>query len=1154
MNVAAGIAKGGWWGAGIAIVGGWLAARLIPEAKPRKDRGSPPTLDSANALGAYNKLPRAYGTNRIYPQMAAQPWVETVGDTYYYVLLYTLGYGRLTPSAGSLKFGDIDLDAYHNVTYEFREGYAGEAARTIFPPMVRSQEMDLFVPNWVPPDGAWASVGTTEPESDAFYLELTYTDGLGLLVDYRIPIPGGGHGPTVRTWMLLMEKWEVQVSRADVGSWHTVEPRDPLPNDGLVYGKAGQVRVLGSVYEIPESVVWESGLYDIRIRKRVHQHDPDYTSETATIIEEHEELRVTELRCVHKVDPIAIDKGANPVYVSTIGVRIPCDEGADIYSFNCVAQSVLYSTITSTWAATNNPAWAWLDVLTGSANILAVDLATRINTTALESWANHCDDAGWDFCAMFDQEHTVSEALSLITSCARATWTPCDATGKYAVIEEREVDFTNAAHITPKNSWGFVQHKLFPPALHGYRVEYVDENAGYIDAEHTVYADGYTAANSTIFERISCWGAHTYQQADDFGRYRLGERTYRPETFEVWQDFENLVCTRCDPVYLAHDVSKIGLAQGRVKAALEESLIGDSPGDFIGVVVDEPCTMESGTDYGVMIRYKNGTWVRKAVKTEAGPQTTLLFTEPIPAATDPHPEAQNLFMFGPYGQEATPCLVAQIDPGPELTAKLTLVPYDVRVYNYGNAGEYNPIVVRPPDISRQPPIAPVIYGVQTNEDVMQRGPDGSLVSRIVLTLIHGVMSNSSGVPLGSTAAAWVEVDYRPSNTDTWVSAGRFSGPAQTVWVSDVNDGWTYDVRVRAVSEHYVASAWVESDGILVIGKTSAPADPEELALEADVLRWSYDDYPIDFAGFEIRQHRGTDPSWDNATKIHQGLIGTTYHVLPHMQGGAMTFYVKAVDTSGNESDNAAYLAVTLSDQVLQNIDSTYSLDFPALGWLAYGTLVGGTVDGSNHMIADVDVGALMWTDDGAPMWTGDANPMWGETTYKEMTYTTDWCSLSAGIDDPERYVSTPMTVTAGSLKIEYKYWDIANPIDPETMPWIPWPGTIRDTGKQYQLKVTTSAGATQGVVSALALQTWYPDKQETVLAHTCPAAPTQIPLTETFTTIQAVLVAITGTTARSYQVTDMSPATGPKVQLRDAAGDPCQDTANVFVKGYEAIP
>lgn len=192
-------------------------------------------------------------------------------------------------------------------------------------------------------------------------------------------------------------------------------------------------------------------------------------------------------------------------------------------------------------------------------------------------------------------------------------------------------------------------------------------------------------------------------------------------------------------------------------------------------------------------------------------------------------------------------------------------------------------------------------------DLLLNG-DGTVVPRIRLT--WPAMANQFIVHF--------EVQFAQSNVSptAWTDVPPVLGATATeAFVLPVTDGVAYDVRIRPRNTLGVAGTWVYVLGHTVIGKTAPPSDVTGFSAQqngANVnFRWDQvsDD---DLAGYEIRYNDEGVTDWASAqvvTAVTRGTAITNGFVPP----GSWELLIKALDTSGNPSTNAASYSITVTN-------------------------------------------------------------------------------------------------------------------------------------------------------------------------------------------------------------------------------------------------
>jgi len=185
-----------------------------------------------------------------------------------------------------------------------------------------------------------------------------------------------------------------------------------------------------------------------------------------------------------------------------------------------------------------------------------------------------------------------------------------------------------------------------------------------------------------------------------------------------------------------------------------------------------------------------------------------------------------------------------------------------------------------------------------------------------------------------TSGGQIEIQWKRS-TDADVAANWETGPnvtgsATVNWILDVEDGVSYDVRVRSVNVLGVKSAYTTVTGHTVIGKTTKPEDVTTFTAQQNgvtvVFKWSQVT-DIDLSGYEIRFMKAPFV-WEDATTLTSVTRGTqvTSAAVPPSptESGvqvAWVFGIKARDTSENYSASAktfSTVIVNVFDVISEN--------------------------------------------------------------------------------------------------------------------------------------------------------------------------------------------------------------------------------------------
>lgn len=204
---------------------------------------------------------------------------------------------------------------------------------------------------------------------------------------------------------------------------------------------------------------------------------------------------------------------------------------------------------------------------------------------------------------------------------------------------------------------------------------------------------------------------------------------------------------------------------------------------------------------------------------------------------------------------------------------------------------------------------PTNLGLETSAEILLLS-DGTLLPRIKVTWTPSVDARTLGYDL----------QFKKSSESVWSSMPPVLGQASdTAWVfGGLKDSTTYDVRLRAAGAARQVSDWVTIEDFVVVGKVDVPADVQGFTAAQNgvlvVFQWELLT-ALNISGYEIRYNPQTalDPyDWDSATPLTRVTKGTQITTAKLPPGDWVTL-IKAVDTTGQYSENAASSAVTVEN-------------------------------------------------------------------------------------------------------------------------------------------------------------------------------------------------------------------------------------------------
>ena len=172
---------------------------------------------------------------------------------------------------------------------------------------------------------------------------------------------------------------------------------------------------------------------------------------------------------------------------------------------------------------------------------------------------------------------------------------------------------------------------------------------------------------------------------------------------------------------------------------------------------------------------------------------------------------------------------------------------------------------------------------------------------------------------GGTFQDKYEVQFKKSTESTFKSLGR--GSSNIFEIIDVEDNVTYNIRARAISNLGVKSEFTEISH-QAVGKTAPPADVSGLRINVvgAEAHLSWDAVAdLDLSHYQVRYSTDTtSPSFQNAVTLIPKITATSTTV-PARTG---TYFVRAVDTSGNTSQNATNVGTDIQSIAGLNVVAT----------------------------------------------------------------------------------------------------------------------------------------------------------------------------------------------------------------------------------------
>jgi hypothetical protein len=1116
--------------------------QVTPYTAPLPAQKTKPRITGfSNQDGRGKPDPCCFGENKYYPIKAARDLTETRGGAQYLTCLFNLGYGPLELDSSKIWIGEKLIDKYDDVEYELLPGTTSDPPQTLYTADVESDTYDdeLILNK--------AQIKPTGQSAVKIVVEFVMPNGL---YDNETITNEDGTSETTQVSNHVDVKVEYRLANT-ADAWTNAGFMSKTANSNVpVYGS----RTIRNLTK---------ALYEIRVTKT--------TADGA-----ENEVRLLQIRAYGDSKPFnnRTDSAGNPVGTALLAVTVKAQDelNGQIASLSVQPKRKLEHFNGTTWdaaAATSNPADIYVEALCGQWTAEPLDRATQIDTASIYAWSQFCVANGFTFNFVYDEQVELLDVLKQICAVGRAS--PALINGKAGVIID-DVKTTVSQVFTPANiiKGSFEGQATWTEDPDVIDVQFVSPLDQWQQSQRPVYADGKDSTNAHKRQSLPIIGVTDKDHAWKLTRYFMAVGRLRREKFIFSVGFEYLRCQRGDKVWLSHDAALMGLGGSRIKA-----LVTNGGGDITAVKLYDTFGMDLGVDYDISFRLADGSVISRVTAGDGNVKDTFVFTVPILNAVSPKPEVNDLCSIGGY----TECLIEGIETTEDLTARITVVPYAPGVFTAatGPIPPYTPLIVEIDDaVNLVAP--PVIYSIRSDESVLYRDTDGSLVTRIAVTLRP---------PEYSVVA--FETQIRRSGSDDWQETASSPAVSNTVFIYGVEDGALYDIQIRAVTRLGLKSGWATELEHFVIGKTTKPPDIPNVQLDIrnSLLRIFYDsrygvERPLDFAGFQVRMQRGRSGNpnesiyWESAEIISQLFTDDTFDI-SGFAANIKTFLIKAVDTSGNLSVNPYIVQWDFGAVEVGNYIERYPLQNNNY---ADCTLTNMTPSGgilTANVIGLGDAGPFYEGDesDPAPHVGLDSDIFWNNNYYQGIA---EWDYAPPAI--PSGLLKVLLTITAERYTLEYRtqldelfYGDPqivdtvqfpyysgadADPFwQPELgfTPWLPFPDEgIPCRRQKYQFRLVTAASRQQATISSLIMVVDGPTEEMIVsnIKITAPGTRFSVaPIDVLIGVFPQVQGSPTYPSAFLAFAADLDVAQGPLIQVFDAAGNLVDGLVSIYVKGYQ---
>lgn len=1149
---AGGLGAGGLFATGGAIGGGWIAAAgtfvagsfvlnkmLAPKgAANRSEQSASPTYSltgGRNRMRLYEPMGLVLGEPYAVPDLAAQPYTFFANGEQYLWQMFHLGIN--CADFTTMRIGQTALDSYQGVTV-LRNGLASN--NSDFPALGTS--VDSVAGAVVSYTGGEV-VRTSSANTVRLAIDLVYSlfavnqDGslygltLDVLAEYR-PVGGGAwlpFTPFVPAVPAVTETryWEIS---DDVGSSRL--PYTHVITPGVAEVPAGYIRQVGATQK-PIRVTVEAavapGQYEVRLRKLMA--DEDWTGAANAV--EWVQLKS------YQLDTATYDGQAR------LGVRIQASgqlNGAlDEFNGQARAKPMPY------W---NGSAWVTAtDRASGLCNNGAIFLLLcrgirdsggrllaglgysddQIDIAGLQQFMVHCKENDFTFDLNWQSTGNVEELLSTVAygGMGEVSWVD----GKIGVSFYRRDDpLTGVINMGSIKAGTFEVDYATMPTADELEAQYFDRERGDTWQPVRVQAPGTTPLREPA--RINLVGVTTEAHAAKLARFAMAQNIYQRKTISCEQDLEYMTHKKGSVVALSHDLTQWGYS-GRLQAFQDV-------GGVITLTLDDiaPGALPPGTSTRYIGLQLPGEQQMRVfpVASFVGESRTVTLSVPWPSGvTKPgnlpsNPPRDTKWIYDFKAVPGQLLRMVSIEPSAN-GARETMVEESAEFWDYVESGTYQP----PPNNSRLR-AAPVVTRAFPIEELARQGN----------TFYTALSLNFEVDGPFSLAELWGATG--PGDVSPAPSLLATSRSQTLEWRGGLDERWHLELRVYSDTRAGTPYRLIYD----VRGLREPPPNVESLSVSGDTLSWPGVSVP-DLAGYLLRFQYGNNPWWNTATPLHEGVITESPYPLSRRPQGLVTLLIKAVDTTGNESTDAAWIVYNFPELPIDNI----LLDYPQHPTFS-GDFTGGTVVGGELLASATD---RFWEPDGAPFWTPSTEPFWATSQYGTLVYEFEVQPEEVGT------LVLQHEIDGDGLLIEYQvtgsepFWDPSG--DPFWEPpealfwgtpssWSVWPGSLMFDGLgRIRFRVTVAPGVSQGAIRELTAVLDVPDVTELLENVAIAPGGTRLAITKTYSAIRTVRLTLHGGgTGISTRLLDKDPALGPLVEILNSSGVSVAGVLDAEPQGY----
>lgn len=428
-------------------------------------------------------------------------------------------------------------------------------------------------------------------------------------------------------------------------------------------------------------------------------------------------------------------------------------------------------------------------------------------------------------------------------------------------------------------------------------VQYLDKDKDYQQEQIAVIDEAALTAGDPIRKKQIKVFTTKMSYAIREGRYHLKVNKYIERSVSFKAGIDAIACQAGDRIDISHDVPQWGFS-GRVQ----------SGSTTIKVKLDQSVTIDAGKTYKIRVKFSDDTIEERTVSDPAGTYTEVI----VSSAFSQAPQAYDVYALGESNKIIKPFRIVSMKINNNNEVEVLAIEYDENIY------DDSAVTIPTNNYSALITTLPNVTNAKLTERIVKL-PDGTIEDVIDAWFDKPVMT---AYQMKKYAKA--KIYLSDDNGVSWIYRGETFG----IYLSlqgGIIERQAYKVAIVSVSSEGYENAIANSPQINIItqGKTAPPSAVTgfDIFQESNMLRFRCNPPPDwDFAYFRIK--KGAE--WSTGQLIAERADLTEF-MYPVGEIGTVTFMIKIIDTSGNESIAATSDIITVTAPPEMNFIQNFDL-------------------------------------------------------------------------------------------------------------------------------------------------------------------------------------------------------------------------------------